>query len=132
MTPHNRLKMTGEANGRVRVEIPLPYGSYTLIIQEGHLGDLATGILSGLGCSYEIKWPEHEAGWGGQQKVLADAREDADEYADVQVHRLWTWMRGDELLQERMREAFRDAFLSGWHHAPKPVTFPISRALWKR
>ena len=105
--------MTDEAD-RITVAIPNG-GAYTFgtDVDRDYLAKLAPAILSHLGASFEIRWPDHEAGWGGRDHVMAKRNDQADEYAAK---------RADDGLD---RERLRNAWIAGWQAAPKPVTYPV-------
>lgn len=86
-------------------------------LDEEEAGELATQLLSKLGCSFEIKWP-HLAEQD-TDRVLAqqrDARERLAEQASIWAMQHAPYHYGDDV-RDRLAEAYRAGYLA----APKPV-----------
>lgn len=102
------------------IQIPLGNGrAYGIENNEKMLRALGPAILSHLGCSYEIKWPdEDEAATRRRIADLKKARERRREDAEM-----WAFERATRVLHsddlEYIRDLLTEAYIAGYDAAPK-------------
>lgn len=115
------------------IDIPLASGwTYGLHMDPENLGSLATGILQYLDCSFEIKWPEGDAGAPtaerkdiGRKRAMQQINDAADSYAIAHTPYY------QEVPQEIVHERIRDAYKTGFLNAPKNLHYPVqSQGQW--
>jgi hypothetical protein len=103
------------------IQIPLGNGrSYGIENNEKMLRALGPAILSHLGCSYEIKWPDSDE--AAKRRRVADLkkakerrREDAEAWAAERASRV---LRTDDDV-EYIRDLLTEAYIAGYDAAPK-------------